>query len=129
MTPIRVLLADDDAPFRRGVVGLLAANPDFLVVGEAVDGGEALQMARSLAPDVVLMDISMPVMNGLEATRRIRAELPQVKVVILSVLDGIRTRLEAQQSGAQCCLPKLIDPQRLYSALRDAVTGDVPSPA
>ena len=121
MTPIRVLLADDHARFRQGVASLLALERDFEVVGEASDGCQALQMTRELQPDVVLMDVSMPLMDGLEATRRIKAELPRVKIVILTVADGARTRLEAERSGAKSCLPKVIEPQALFDALRDAV--------
>jgi DNA-binding NarL/FixJ family response regulator len=128
MAPIRVLLADDHALFRQGVASLLATEPDFEVVGEAADGREAVEMARALTPDVILMDVSMPVINGLEATRRIRAEMPGVKVVVLTVNDAPRTRLEAESSGAQSCLPKMIQPQRLYDALRDAAHPDTLAP-
>jgi DNA-binding NarL/FixJ family response regulator len=123
MTPIRVLLADDYALFRQGVATLLGAQRGFEVVGQAGDGLQALDMARALSPDVVLMDVSMPVMDGFEATRRIKAEMPAMKIVILTVSVDAGTRLEAERSGAQDCLPKRVEPHRLCGALRDAVAG------
>jgi DNA-binding NarL/FixJ family response regulator len=128
MPPIRVLLADDHALFRQGVASLLAAERDFEVVGQAVDGQQALEMARELMPDVILMDVSMPVMDGLEATRRIKAEMPDVRIVILTVSYGERTLFEAIQCGAEAYLPKKIDPQALYGTLRAVVQGEIPCP-
>ena len=121
MNPLRVLLADDHALFRQGVANLLAAENDFEVVGEAVDGRQALEMARELMPDVILMDISMPVMDGLEASRRIKAEMPAVRIVILTVSDGPRSVLEAARSGAEACLSKKIEPLSLCGTLRGVV--------
>lgn len=123
MTPLRVLVADDHALFRHGVANLLAAEVGFEVVGEAVDGRQALEMALELMPDVVLMDVSMPVMDGLEATRRIKAEVPAVRVVILTVADGERTVLEAARSGAEGCLSKSVEPQVLFDTLQDVAHG------
>jgi DNA-binding NarL/FixJ family response regulator len=128
MTPLRVLLVDDQALFRRAVAALLATESDLEVVGEAVDGRQALELTRALRPDVILMDISMPGMDGLEATRRIKAELPQVKIVVLSVSHGERSRLEAAQSGADGYLSKTVEPQALYGALRGVVQGPVVRP-
>jgi len=124
MSTIRVLLADDHALFRRGVASLLAAESDFHVVGEAVDGRQAVDMARELMPDVILMDISMPVMDGLEATRRIKAEFPYVRIVILTVSDGDRSLFEAVKSGAQGYLLKKIEPQALCGTVRGVVRGE-----
>lgn len=124
MSPIRVLLADDHALFRRGVASLLAADRDFEVVGEAVDGQRAVEMARKLMPDVILMDISMPGTDGLEATRRIKAEMPYVRIVILTVSDGERSLFEAVKNGAQGYLLKKIEPQALYATLRGVVQGE-----
>jgi DNA-binding NarL/FixJ family response regulator len=121
MTPIRVLLADDHARFRQGIATLLAAQQDFEVVGEASNGHEAVQMARALAPDVVLMDVSMPVLDGLTATRRIRAEMPHVGVVVLTIACDRQTRAEAERSGACACLSKNCDLLALRCALMGAV--------
>jgi len=126
MSRIRILLADDHALFRGGVASLLAAGPDFEVVGEAADGRQAVEMARALMPDVILMDISMPVMDGLEATRLIKAEMPYVKIVILTATDGERSLFEAVKSGAQGYLLKNIDPKALYGTLRGVVQGEAP---
>ena len=124
MPSIRVLLADDHALFRRGVASLLAAESDFEVVGEAVDGQQALEMARELVPDVILMDVSMPVMDGLAATRRIKAEIPCVRIVILTASGGDRTLFEAVKSGAQGYLLKNLEPQELSGTLRRVVRGE-----
>jgi DNA-binding NarL/FixJ family response regulator len=124
MTPLRVLLADDHALFRHGVASLLAAEVGFEVVGEAVDGREALEMARALRPDVILMDVSMPVMDGLEATRRIKAEMPAVRVVILTVSAGAGGDGEASRSGAEGFLSKMVEPKTLYGTLRGVVRAE-----
>ena len=126
MPPIRVLLVDDHALFRHGVASLLAAESGFEVVGEAADGQQALETARELMPDVILMDVSMPVMDGLEATRRIKAEMPYARIVVLTVSDGERTLFEAIRCGAEAYLPKMIDPQALYGTLRAVVRGEAP---
>jgi DNA-binding NarL/FixJ family response regulator len=126
VSTIRVLLADDHALFRRGVAGLLTAQSGFEVIGEAVDGRQALEMAREQMPDVILMDITMPVMDGLEATRRIKAEIPYVKIVILTASDGDQNLFEAVKSGAQGYLLKNIEPQALYGTLRGVVQGEAP---
>jgi DNA-binding NarL/FixJ family response regulator len=124
MSKIRVLLADDHLPFRKGLASLLAAGTGFDVVGEADDGQQALELARKLSPDVILMDLAMPIMDGLEATRRIRAELPRVKIVVLSVSYGPRTILDAVACGASGFLPKMIGAQVLYGTLREVVQAD-----
>jgi DNA-binding NarL/FixJ family response regulator len=123
---IRVLLADDHTLFRRGVARLLEAEHDFEVVGEAVHGQQALELARELMPDVILMDISMPVLDGLQATRRIKAEIPYVRIVILTASDGDRSLFDAVKSGAQGYLLKNLEPQALYGTLRGVVRGEAP---
>lgn len=124
--PIRVLLADDHALFRKGIASILAAERGFEVVGEAGDGLEALERARELMPDVILMDIFMPGVNGLEATRRIKEALPYVKIVMLTVSEEDQNLFEAIKSGAQGYLLKKIEPQELFAMLKGVVQGDAP---
>jgi DNA-binding NarL/FixJ family response regulator len=124
MGPIRVLLADDHALFREGLAGIIAAQPDFDVVGEAGDGLEALVKARELAPDLILMDISMPGCDGLEATRRIKRELPTTTIVMLTVRDEDEKLFEAVRSGAQGYLLKSIRSRDMLAMLRRAVQGE-----
>jgi two-component system, NarL family, nitrate/nitrite response regulator NarL len=123
---LRILIADDHALFRQGVVSLLSAQADFEVVGEAVNGLEALDQARDLRPDLVLMDISMPEMDGLEATRRIKRALPAVGVVILSVSDDDQNLFEGLKAGAQGYLLKTIEPRAFLNTLRQVAQGEAP---
>lgn len=123
MTPIRVLIADNCALFREGLASLLAAEHDFEVVGEAADGLEALEMARAVRPDVIVLAASMPVIDGLEATRRIKVEMPDANIVIVTVSD--ETRLgEALESGARGCVPQKTEPTALYRMLRRVAMGE-----
>jgi DNA-binding NarL/FixJ family response regulator len=124
MGPIRVLLADDHALFREGLAGIIGAQPDFEVVGEAGDGLEALVMARELAPDLILMDITMPGCDGLEATRRIKGELPATTIVILTVRDEDEKLFEAVRSGAQGYILKSVRARDLLEMMRRAVRGE-----
>jgi DNA-binding NarL/FixJ family response regulator len=124
MSPIRVLLVDDHALFRKGVADLLASERDFELVGEASDGMRAVEMARELMPDVILMDISMPGIDGLEATRQIKAEIPYVRIVILTVSDSDRSLFEAIKSGAQGYLLKQVEPAALLNTLRGIARGE-----
>ncbi|MBI4283722.1 MAG: response regulator transcription factor, partial [Chloroflexi bacterium] len=88
MDKIRVLIADDHAIVREGFRTLLEAQPDIEVVGEAADGGEVVNKTKEVQPDIVLMDITMPGMNGLDATRQIRQESPDVKVLVLTMHES-----------------------------------------
>lgn len=124
MERMRVLLADDHALFREGLAGILAAQPDFEVIGEASDGLEALVKARELVPDLILMDIGMPGVNGLEATRRIKRELPAVTIVVLTVRDEEEKLFEAIKSGAQGYLLKNIRSAEMLELLRGSVRGE-----
>jgi len=121
---IRVLLVDDHELFRRGVKSLLTAEPDIEVVGEAHNGREALAKAQELMPDLVLMDISMPEINGLEATRRVKQAMPYVKILILTVSDLEQNLFEAIKAGAQGYLLKNVDPDHLLDAVRKAYHGE-----
>ena len=120
---IRVLLADDEALLRGGISMILGAQPDIDVVGEAADGAEAVEQARRLNPDVVLMDIRMPGMDGLEATRRLMLN-GAPKVVVLTTFDLDEYVYEAMRAGAVGFLLKTAPPAELAGAVRAAVRGD-----
>ena len=126
MEPIKVLLVDDHALFRKGVANALALQRDIEVVGEASNGEEALAKARELMPDVILMDISMPACDGLEATRRIKAEIPYVKIIILTVAEQDESLFDAIKSGAHGYLLKTIEPRPLLEALRGVSRWEAP---
>lgn len=126
MAPLRILLVDDHLLFRKGLIRLLDAQPDFDVVGEAPDGLAALERVRELHPDVVLMDISMPDCDGLEATRRIKAQMPEVKVVMLTVSDDEQDLVTAVKCGADGYLLKDIQPEELFDQLRRVGQGEAP---
>ena len=124
MSKIRVLLADDHELFREGLANILSAQPDFEVVGEASDGLEVLVKARKLTPDLILMDIGMPGCDGVEATQRVKDELPDIIIVMLTVRNEDEKLFEAIKSGAQGYLLKSIRSRELLSMLRGAVQGE-----
>jgi DNA-binding NarL/FixJ family response regulator len=115
---IRVLLVDDQPVVRRGLRVLFRLEPDLQVVGEASTGTEALALAQTLTPDVVLMDIEMPEMDGIEATAALRRVVPQSAVVILSIHDDAQTRERAQAAGAVAFVEKRGATDALLSAMR-----------
>ncbi len=117
---IRVLLVDDQAVVRRGLRVRFHLEPDLEVVGEASTGREALILAQTLTPDVVLMDIEIPGMDGIEATAALRRVVPQSAVVILSIHDDAQTRGRAQAAGAVAFVEKRGGTDRLLSAIRQA---------
>nr|WP_203601091.1 response regulator transcription factor [Streptomyces sp. SID10853] len=120
------MLADDQSLVRAGFQALLGAQPDIEVTGEAADGAEALTLVRELRPDVVLMDIRMPVLDGLAATRKITADpdLDGVKVVMLTTFELDEYVFEAIRSGASGFLVKDTEPEELLRAVRAVVDGD-----
>ncbi|MBI3990323.1 MAG: response regulator transcription factor [candidate division NC10 bacterium] len=126
MNAIRVLLVDDHALFRSGLAGLLGGQRGFEVVGEAQDGQEAFEKAKALMPDVILMDVYMPGMDGLEATRRIKEALPYVKIVILTVSEEDQNLFEAIKHGAQGYLLKTIEVTELFTMLQGVSRGEAP---
>ena len=123
MSPIRILIVDDHAVVRAGLRMLLSADPELEIAGEAGDGAQALRLARDLAPDVVLMDISMPDMNGIEATRRIKELCPEVAVLALTMHEDDQYFFEMLAAGASGYVPKRAAPDDLISAIRAVKNG------
>jgi DNA-binding NarL/FixJ family response regulator len=123
---IRVLLADDQALVRAGFRMLLEASEDIRVVGEAANGGTAVALARDLLPDVVLMDLRMPEVDGLTATKRISADsrLGRVRVVVLTTFDDEENVFGALRAGASGFLVKDVEPEELLQAVRVVARGD-----
>ncbi len=125
MNKIRVFLADDHLILREGIRLLLQKVPDIEMVGEASDGAEAVAKVEQLVPDVVLMDITMPVLNGLEATRQIKQKTPQVKVLILTMHETGQYLSGMLQAGASGYVVKTTTTSELISAIRAVYQGDV----
>jgi DNA-binding NarL/FixJ family response regulator len=130
MSKVRVLIVDDQNLFRRGLATLLASSEDVEVVGEAADGREAVEKARSIRPDVVLMDLHMPVCDGIQATQLIKAERPRTKVVVLTVSEDDADLFQAINSGAEGYLLKNLYPDELFHFIERVMAGESPvSPA
>ncbi len=123
--PIRVLVADDHSLFRSGVIASLNKAPDIKVVGEAADGQAAVEKARELLPDVVLMDVTMHPTGGLEALARLSGELPFCKVIMLTVAEDEDTLLTALKAGARGYVLKGIAATDLAQVVRDVYAGEV----
>ncbi|HJY86214.1 MAG TPA: response regulator transcription factor [Candidatus Acidoferrales bacterium] len=117
MTALRILVADDHEVVRRGLRAILEGQPGFDVVGEVGDGWEAVEKTRQLKPDVVIMDISMPNLNGLDATRRIRKEMPEATVLVLTMHDSEQVVREVLDAGARGYLLKSDAGRDLVAAL------------
>jgi len=120
---IRLLIVDDQRLMREGLRTLLELEPDLLVAGEAGDGQEALQQYASLQPDVVLMDIRMPVMDGVEATRRLRLDYPHARVIILTTFDDDTYVFDGLRAGALGYLLKDVSGDELAEAIRQVAKG------
>ncbi|MFZ1398156.1 MAG: response regulator transcription factor [Candidatus Promineifilaceae bacterium] len=125
MTKIKLVLADDHAVVRSGLRMLLQAQPDMEIVGEAESGMEALAQVRSLQPDVILMDIQMPGMNGIEATRQIKEVGLETAVLALTMHEDDQYFFEMLQAGASGYLPKRAAPDELVRAIRTVSRGEV----
>ncbi|POX58613.1 DNA-binding response regulator [Streptomyces sp. Ru62] len=121
---VKVLIADDQPLVRRGLALMLAPEPGFRVVAEAADGAEAVRLAHEHRPDVVVMDIRMPVLDGIAATERLTAELPDCRVLALSTFDMDEHVVGALRAGACGFLPKDISPEDLVAALRVVRDGE-----
>ena len=126
MKRIRVLLVDDQVLFREALGTLLRINPQLEIVGEASDGVEAIAAAKELRPDVVLMDLRMPVLGGVEATRRLRAQLPETRVLVLTTFEEDEEVLAAIQAGAAGYILKASPSEKLVEAIRAVVAGGSP---
>jgi len=124
MKKIRVLIADDHTLVRDGIRSLLALTADIEIVGEAANGREALEKVRQLMPDVVLMDLAMPIMGGLEATRRIRREFPRVRVLALTQYDDSEYVIPVIAAGASGFVTKMSSFSELASAIQAVYRGD-----
>lgn len=120
---INILVVDDHAVVRAGLTALLSQESDFLVVGEAADGQEAVEVWRRHRPNVTLMDLRMPVLDGVEAIRRIRASDPTSAVIVLTTYDGDEDIYQALKAGARGYLPKDTEPAELFVAIRSAGSG------
>src|SRR5512139_1639830 len=125
LSHLRLLLVDDHALFLEGLRNLLALE-NIEVVGTAGDGFEALEKARNLRPDVILMDVQMPRCDGLAATRLIKAELPEIKIVMLTMSEDERDLFEAVKSGASGYLLKKLKPEPFFDLLTDLQAGFLP---
>ena len=126
MEKIRVLVADSHPIFRQGIKGVLEREPDLEVVGEASDGKQASSLARSMAPDVVLLDIQMPSMNGLEVARTIKTHLPRTAVILMRLYDDEEQLFEAIKVSASAFFLKDVRPEELIDAIRRVDKRRVP---
>ena len=124
MQPIRLLIADDHPVVRAGLMAILADESDISVVGEARNGVEAVEMARSLTPDMVLMDLRMPEVDGLEAMRRISAENPKIKFMVLTTYDTDENIAKGIEAGARGFLLKDAPTDQLFKAIRAVHRGE-----
>jgi DNA-binding NarL/FixJ family response regulator len=120
---IRLIIADDHPVVRAGLQGMLASQPDFEIVGEATNGAEAVALATTLQPDLVLMDLRMATMDGVAATAQIRKHLPTLPVLVLTTYDSDTDILRALEAGATGYLLKDAPRDQLFSAIRDVVQG------
>jgi DNA-binding NarL/FixJ family response regulator len=121
---IKVLLTDDQSLFREGLRTLLEVQPDFQVVGEAANGEEALRLAATTQPEVILMDLRMPVMDGVTATRRIRDLFPHIHVIVLTTFDDDETVFDGLRAGAVGYLLKDVTSEKLCEAIRATARGE-----
>jgi len=121
---IKILIADDQALFREALCTFLSVQDDFLVVAQASNGEEAIRFTTMHKPDIVLMDLRMPVMDGVLATQRIRNSMPDVKIIVLTTFDDDSSVFEGLKAGAIGYLLKDVSPEKLYEAIRSAYRGE-----
>lgn len=123
MAKITVMIVDDHPVFREGLRNVLVAHDDLCIVGEATDGPEAIERVQELLPDIVLMDINLPTLNGLQATRKLRVLCPQVHVIMLTAYDDVEQIYHAIRAGASAYYAKDISPERLVGVIRHVSQG------
>src|ERR1700694_2138198 len=123
-TAARVLIADDQTLFRTGLARLLDEDPRVEIVGQAVDGADAVKQALKLKPDVILMDLKMPNMDGVEATRQIRAQLPDMKILILTTFDADNHVLQALEAGVRGYVLKDSRSAAIITSMQGGVSGE-----
>jgi two-component system response regulator DegU len=123
MGQIKVLVVDDHPLFRDGLRNVLSAASDLQVIGEAQDGAEAIEAARTLQPDVIVMDINIPILNGLQATRHIKSLYPDIHVVILTAYDDDEQIYHAIRTGASAYYPKDVSPEHLIDTIKQVSQG------
>jgi DNA-binding NarL/FixJ family response regulator len=126
ISPVRIIIADDHVLVREGIQAMLESEPDLEVIGEAADGREALELCRELCPDLVLMDVRMPVMDGLEATREIKRECPEASVLMVTTYESSDYLFEAIKAGAAGYVLKNVSKPQLSNALRRVLSGESP---
>lgn len=125
MTEIRLLLVDDHAVIRTGLRMLLESQRDMLIVGEAATGMEALELAERLKPDIIVMDITLPDVSGIEVTRRLKRQQPETAIVALTIHEDEQYFFEMLQAGAAGYVPKRAAPEDLIHAIRAAHSGEI----
>jgi len=125
LEPIRILLADDHTLFRRGIRTMLEQVPDVEVVGEAASGEATIALAHELVPDVILMDIKMPAVSGIEATRRILQENPHIGIILVTMYDDPESAFAGMRAGARGYVLKEAEPDELLRAVEAAQRGEV----
>jgi two-component system, NarL family, response regulator LiaR len=126
ISPVRIIVADDHVLVREGIQAMLESEPDLEVIGEAADGREALELCRELCPDLVLMDVRMPVMDGLDATREIKRECPETSVLMVTTYESSDYLFEAIKAGAAGYVLKNVTKPQLSNALRRVLSGESP---
>lgn len=124
MQKYKVLLVDDHALFRKGLASLLQNVEELEIAGEAANGREALEKARILNPDIIILDVEMPVMNGVEAVKEIKKEKPDCRVVMLSIADDDDSLFNSIRNGARGYLLKSMDPDRLIEEIKGLMRGE-----